>query len=76
MLKGRRLVPSRHRMRMMDYSGRWVWVLVTPVVIMAPDVGGPIVLYLLSDGGDEVWVAGPGELVGMFGVEADGSDSV
>ena len=47
------LVPGRSRLRMRCAWGEWKWLVVTPMVVSGLEDGGPLLVYLFGNSGDD-----------------------
>ena len=68
------LVPGRARLRMRCASGERKWLVVTPMVVSGVEDGGPLLVYLFADEGEETVSADVGRLVELGGGAGRGSD--
>ena len=63
------LVPGRARLRMRCASGERKWLVVTPMVVSGVEEGGPLLVYLFGDEGEETVSADVERLVELGGRE-------
>ena len=68
------LVPGRARLRMRCASGERKWLVVTPMVVSGVEDGGPLLVYLFADEGEETVSADVERLVELGGGVGRGSD--
>ena len=68
------LVPGRARLRMRCASGERKWLVVTPMVVSGVEDGGPLLVYLFADEGEETVSADVERLVELGGGAGRGSD--
>ena len=68
------LVPGRARLRMRCASGERKWLVVTPMVVSGVEEGGPLLVYLFGDSGEETVSADVERLVELGGGAGRGSD--
>ncbi len=61
------LVPSRARLRMRCAWGELKWLVVTPMVVSGVEDGGPLLVYLFGDSGEEAVSADVQRLVELGG---------
>ena len=68
------LVPGRARLRMRCASGERKWLVVTPMVVSGVEEGGPLLVYLFGDSGEETVSADVERLVELGGGAGRGPD--
>ncbi len=68
------LVPGRARLRMRCASGERKWLVVTPMVVSGVEEGGPLLVYLFGDSGEETVSTDVERLVELGGGAGRGPD--